>query len=78
VGGTNIHNALDHGREIISSLCGKAERKGVSRSLSFNLSNIRKNNHAFGRWRYGLAYHTRYLKKAGKEKAFEVYGKRRG
>jgi hypothetical protein len=36
---------------------GKAERRGVSQDLSFNITNIRKNDHAFGRWGYGLAYH---------------------
>lgn len=36
---------------------GKAERRGVTQELSFNIRNIRKNDHAFGRWGYGLAYH---------------------
>lgn len=36
---------------------GKAERKGVSNPISYNIENIRKNHHAFGRWGYGLAYH---------------------
>lgn len=36
---------------------GKTEKKGTSRPLSFNIENIRTNQHAFGRWGYGLAYH---------------------
>ena len=36
---------------------GKAEKKGVTQEISFNISNIRKNKHAFGRWGDGLAYH---------------------
>jgi hypothetical protein len=36
---------------------GKAEKRGVTRPLSFNLANIRTNQHAFARWGYGLAYH---------------------
>lgn len=36
---------------------GKAEKKGVTQEISFNINNIRKNKHAFGRWGDGLAYH---------------------
>jgi len=36
---------------------GKAERRGVRNELSYNLANIARNHHAFGRWGYGLAYH---------------------
>lgn len=36
---------------------GKAERRGVSRPLSANLENIRKNKHKFARWGDGVAYH---------------------
>jgi hypothetical protein len=43
--------------KIIPLYVGKAERRGISRDLSFNLANIRQNNYAFGRWGYGLAYH---------------------
>jgi hypothetical protein len=43
--------------EIIPLYVGKAERRGVHKPLSFNIDNIRKNQHAFGRWGYGLAYH---------------------
>ena len=43
--------------EIIPLYIGKAERKGVKKPISFNIENIRKNQHAFGRWGYGLAYH---------------------
>lgn len=43
--------------EIIPLYVGKAERKGVNKPLSFNIKNIRKNQHAFGRWGRGLAYH---------------------
>lgn len=42
---------------IVPLYIGKAERRGVSQELNFNLNNIRKNDHAFGRWGYGLAYH---------------------
>lgn len=43
--------------KILPLYIGKAERRGVSQELSFNLNRIRKNDHAFGRWGYGLAYH---------------------
>lgn len=43
--------------EIIPLYIGKAERKGVKKPISFNIENIKKNQHAFGRWGYGLAYH---------------------
>jgi hypothetical protein len=36
---------------------GKTERKGTTQELSFNIKNVRSNQHAFGRWGYGLAYH---------------------
>lgn len=43
--------------QILPLYIGKAERRGVSQELSFNLNKIRQNDHAFGRWGYGLAYH---------------------
>lgn len=36
---------------------GKAERKGVTRPVSENIRNIRKNKHMFARWGDGLDYH---------------------
>lgn len=46
-----------HGAESLPLYIGKAERKGRTNPLSFNLQNIRSNHQAFGRWGYGLAYH---------------------
>jgi hypothetical protein len=43
--------------QVVPLYVGKAERRGVKRPLSFNIAQIRKNQHAFGRWGYGLAYH---------------------
>ena len=36
---------------------GKAEKKGVTRPISENIRNIRKNKHMFARWGDGLDYH---------------------
>ncbi len=46
-----------HDHEIIPLYIGKAERKGRTNPLSFNLRAIHTNQQAFGRWGYGLAYH---------------------
>lgn len=57
---------------IVPLYIGKAERKGVSRPVSFNIENIRKNKHAFGRWGHGLAYHIGDLSHAiYQEKAYK-------
>ncbi len=45
-----------HG-EILPLYIGKTEKRGVTQELSFNVARIRSNQHAFGRWGYGLAYH---------------------
>lgn len=45
------------GRKLLPLYIGKAEKRGVRQPISFNIANIRKNNHAFARWGYGLAYH---------------------
>jgi hypothetical protein len=55
-GFTYIMHWLRNGN-LIPLYIGKAERRGVNNPVSFNISNIKKNNHAFGRWGYGLAYH---------------------
>jgi hypothetical protein len=45
-------------RETLEPLSiGKTERRGKTQPISFNVANIRANQHAFGRWGYGLAYH---------------------
>ena len=49
---------------MIPLYIGKAERRGITQPISFNIENIRKNNHAFGRWGYGLAYHIGELSHA--------------
>jgi hypothetical protein len=43
--------------DIAPLYIGKTERKGTTQELSFNIKNVRSNQHAFGRWGYGLAYH---------------------
>jgi len=43
---------------------GKAEKRGVTRPLSENLTNIRKNKHMFARWGNGLDYHIGDLSQA--------------
>lgn len=56
---------------------GKAERRGVSSAISFNLRRIRSNDHAFGRWGYGLAYHIGDLSHAVfREKAYKKPAKK--
>jgi hypothetical protein len=56
---------------------GKAERRGVNKPLSFNVDNIRKNQHAFGRWGYGLAYHIGDLSHAMfEEQAYKRPGRK--
>jgi hypothetical protein len=45
------------GSAFLPLYIGKAERRGVKQPVSFNLANIRTNQHAFARWGYGLAYH---------------------
>lgn len=49
---------MHHGEDSFRPLyVGKAERRGVKQPTSFNLANIRTNQHAFAWWGYGLAYH---------------------
>lgn len=67
------------GGRILPLYIGKAERRGVSRELSFNLDRIRKNDHAFGRWGYGLAYHLGDLSHAMfREEAYKKPGAKYG
>ena len=47
-----------HKEGIVPVYVGKAEKKGVKNEISYNLRDIRKNQHAFARWGYGLAYHV--------------------
>lgn len=46
-----------HDQVILPLYIGKAERIGTKGGLSFNVSGIGNNQHAFGRWGYGIAYH---------------------
>lgn len=65
------------GGEVLPLYIGKAERKGTTKPISYNLKNIRRNQHAFGRWGYGLAYHIGDLSHAMyQEKAYKKPSKK--
>jgi alpha-tubulin suppressor-like RCC1 family protein len=46
---------------------GKAEKKGVTKPISANIRNIRRNKHMFARWGNGLDYHIGDLQTARKQ-----------
>lgn len=50
-----MHWKLD--RTFVPLYIGKAERRGKKHDLSVNLKDIRRNQHKFGRWGDGRAYH---------------------